>query len=91
MTSIRANRSGDGIRNRFHLAQGGSFIATNCSLRLLIRYAFQIFLLQIAGTPGWVQEDGYDIAAKAGGDPPVREFPAMPRSLLEDRFQLQTH
>jgi uncharacterized protein (TIGR03435 family) len=91
VASIRANRSGGGIRNRFHLGHGGSSTATNCSLRLLIRYAFQIFPFQIAGAPGWVQADGYDIAAKVGGDPPVREFPPMLRSLLEDRFQLKTH
>jgi uncharacterized protein (TIGR03435 family) len=91
VASIRANRSGDGIRNRFHLGHGGSFTATNCSLRLLIRYAFQIFPFQIAGAPGWVQSDGYDIAAKSAGDPPVSAFPPMLRSLLEDRFQLKTH
>ncbi|MBV8728520.1 MAG: TIGR03435 family protein, partial [Acidobacteriia bacterium] len=50
-----------------------------------------IFSFQIAGIPGWVQADGYDVAAKAGGDLPVREFPPMLRSLLEDRFQLKTH
>ena len=91
VASIRANHSGDGIRNRFHLGHGGSFTATNCSLRLLIRYAFQIFPFQIAGAPGWVPADGYDIAAKAAGDPPIREFPPMLRSLLEDRFQLKAH
>ena len=47
-------------------------MATICSLPLLIRYAFQIFPFQIAGAPAWVEGDGYDIAAKAGGDPPVR-------------------
>ena len=91
VASIRANRSGDGIRNRFYLGHGGSFTATNCSLRLLIRYAFQIFPFHLAGAPAWVQADGYNIAAKAGGDPPVREFPPMLRRLLEDRFQLKTH
>jgi len=46
---------------------------------------------QISGAPDWVKADRYDMAAKAEGDPPVRELRAMLQRLLEDRFQLKRH
>src|SRR5580658_911037 len=85
VASIKASNS-SGPRNRFRVERGGSFVATNCSLRLLIEYAFQVKGYQISDAPTWVRSDGYDVAAKAEGDPEIRYMPGMVQQLLEVRF-----
>lgn len=90
VASIKANHSFERLM-LFQPARGGRFTATNCSLNLLIQYAFDIMRYQITGGPAWAKSDRYDIAAKAGGDPPMSKIPAMLQRLLEDRFQLEYH
>ena len=52
---------------------------------------------QLSGGPDWLDADRFDVEATAPGvpDSPRGTFPspllAMLRSLLEERFQLQTH
>jgi uncharacterized protein (TIGR03435 family) len=69
---------------------GGRFNATNVPLRLLLRFAYEIQDFQLAGAPGWIDSDRFDIVATAGGvpNPPIRQ---MVRALLEDRFNLIAH
>jgi uncharacterized protein (TIGR03435 family) len=77
---------------------GGGLDAVNVSVRMLITFAYRIRDQQLAGGPGWLDSDRYDIHAK----PPVGE-PAAPdffdttaaervrlrtRALLTDRFKL---
>jgi uncharacterized protein (TIGR03435 family) len=90
VASIRQNRSGDRIM-LFQPRSGGRFTATNCSLNLLISYAYDVMQSQIVGAPAWVGSDRYDVAAKAENDPPVDGIRAMLRRLLEERFQLKSH
>ena len=62
VASIKPNTSGDGrvmMQN-----QPGRFIATNVTLRLLIRNAYQLQDFQITGGPGWLASDHFDINAK---------------------------
>ena len=89
VASIKPNRSG-GAMNKFHPYPGG-FTATNCSVGVLMQYAFDAFQFQVSGAPEWVKSDGYDIAAKAEGISQLREIRAMVGRLLEDRFQLKYH
>jgi len=58
VVSIKANHSGERILKMFHLGRGGRFTATNCSLGILIPYAYNVFQFQISGVPGWVRSDG---------------------------------
>jgi len=90
VASIRINRTGGPIMS-FQPFRGGRFDARNCSLDLLIRYAFDLMQFQIAGAPDWVKSERYDIAAKAEGDPEIREVPGMVQHLLQDRFRLEYH
>jgi uncharacterized protein (TIGR03435 family) len=90
VAAIKENHSGERIM-LFNPRRGGRFTATNCSLGLLIQYAYDVMQFQISGAPDWVQSNRYDIAAKAEGDPPVNEIRAMLQGLLEDRFQLKHH
>jgi uncharacterized protein (TIGR03435 family) len=78
---------------------GGRFTAVNASARMLIRSAFQLQDEQIVGGPDWLGVDRYDIVAKAeegaAFGPPAGQRPGtmllMLRSLLADRFRLETH
>ena len=99
VASIKPNNSGDGrvmLQN-----QPGRFMATNVTLRLLIRNAYQLQDFQITGGPGWLNSDHFDLVAKVPDEnrdlPPGRpgEAPGplqlMIRSLLADRFKLVVH
>jgi uncharacterized protein (TIGR03435 family) len=44
---------------------------------------------QLAGGPGWMDTDRFDIAAKAEGNPTQQQVIAMLRTLLADRFELK--
>ena len=75
--------------------QGGRFIATNLSLRDLIRTAYKVRDSQIIGGPSWLGSARFDIVAKAdrelppynpGGD--IGLIERMLQALLADRFAL---
>jgi uncharacterized protein (TIGR03435 family) len=99
VASIKRNTSGDGrvfIRN-----QAGRFVATNVTLKLLIRNAYRLQDFQISGGPSWLSADHFDIVAKV--DSGVEQTPFTPdqsapstvqlmiRALLADRFKLVVH
>jgi len=89
-----AKNPGIGIRRQ----PGGRFDTFNTPVKLLITFAYQIQDYQLAGGPGWINNDRFDIVAKFPGDPP----PIIPgsgpdhmmlamRTLLADRFKLVVH
>jgi uncharacterized protein (TIGR03435 family) len=99
VASVKPNNSGDGrvmMQN-----QPGRYIATNVTLRLLIRNAYQLQDFQITGGPGWMASDHFDINAKvpdefrAMGPPAPGSGPGplqlMIRALLTERFKLVVH
>ncbi|HWE50624.1 MAG TPA: TIGR03435 family protein [Bryobacteraceae bacterium] len=50
------------------------------------------FLMQIEGSPGWVDSEFFSIDAKAEGTPPGTEmYGPMMQALFEDRFRLKVH
>jgi uncharacterized protein (TIGR03435 family) len=103
VASIKPNNSGDG---RVMMSnQPGRYTASNVTLRLLIRNAYQLQDFQISGGPGWISSDHFDIVAKidasvqdeiaaagprAPGEGPGR-LQLMIRSLLAERFKLVVH
>jgi len=99
VASVKPNNSGDG--RVFVQNQPGRFTATNVTLRLLIRNAYQLQDFQISGGPSWLGSDHFDIEAKIGGTvqaPLVAEQRSGPtplqlmiRSLLAERFKLTVH
>jgi uncharacterized protein (TIGR03435 family) len=99
VASIKPNNSGDGrimMQN-----QPGRYIATNVTLRLLIRNAYQLQDFQITGGPSWLASDHFDINAKvpdgfrAMAPPAPGSGPGplqlMIRALLAERFKLVVH
>ena len=57
---------------------------------LLIAYSLQDY--QLAGGPGWIASDSYDIQAKADDNASVQQMEGpMLQVLLEERFKLSVH
>jgi uncharacterized protein (TIGR03435 family) len=81
--------------------QPGRYVATNVSVRLLIRNAYQLQDFQITGGPGWLASDRFDINAKVPDEFRTMTPPApgsgpgplalMIRALLAERFKLVVH
>jgi uncharacterized protein (TIGR03435 family) len=96
VASVKPNKSGDG-RIMLGMQPGGRFTATNVPLRALIRQAYQLQDFQIVGAPDWINNERFDIVAKAEGDVPpaqpgtVGPMQLMMRNLLAERFKLVTH
>jgi uncharacterized protein (TIGR03435 family) len=79
--------------------QTGTFHATGVTAKLCIILAYDIQAFQVAGGPGWIANDRYDIVAKApAGQVKAARDPARIvqmrtglQALLADRFQLTIH
>jgi len=67
---------------------GGAFVATNATLERMIRFAYDLPDYRVAGGPGWMRTDRFDVEARAGRDVPSAQLRLMVQALLEDRFQL---
>jgi bla regulator protein blaR1 len=70
---------------------GGRFTASGVSVKLLIQQAYGVRNFQIAGGPGWIGSDTFDINAKSesGAKMDQEGVKQMLQSLLADRFQLK--
>ena len=102
VASIKPNKSGDG-RVMLSVQPGGRFTATNVTLRMMIRNAYQLQEFQITGGPSWISQDRFDIVAKAesrrhdgrsvpsGAERSAEPRPADDWVLLAERFKLVVH
>jgi uncharacterized protein (TIGR03435 family) len=101
VVSIKPNHSGNG--NTSQQFPPGRFLATNTTIRNLIKFAYNIKSDdQLSTSAHWIDSDGFDIDAKIEESqaqqlqklPRARQFEQirlMVRSLLEDRFQLKVN
>ena len=90
VASIKPNKSGAGMIG-IRFPGVGQFNVINMPLREMVRFAYQVQLMQIEGGPDWANSDRFDIIAKAEGRPTMSQVHAMMRSLLAERFALQVH
>ncbi len=91
VASIHRNLSG-GTNTHINISNG-RFVATNASLKTLIRNAYDILAFQLAGEPRWLDSEMYDIVATtgSGGKTSQDRFQLLLQSLLVDRFRLRVH
>ena len=68
---------------------GGRVRVTNFPVQGLITTAWRLQGSQIDGGPAWIRSEGFDIEAKAEGNPPTDQMLMMLRRLLLDRFNLR--
>ncbi len=91
VASIKPSQPGDlggGIRP----APGGErYVASNITLKQMITVAYRIKADQVAGGPAWLDDDRYDMNAKAERPSSLEELHAMLQDLLADRFKLRFH
>jgi len=90
VTSVRPNNSGSGRIMMLPAANGG-WQASNVTLGLLMRTAFQLQENQVAGGPKWLFEDRFDVVGT--GTAPGKDGPVLEKvkSLIVERFRLVTH
>ncbi|HWF46502.1 MAG TPA: TIGR03435 family protein [Bryobacteraceae bacterium] len=91
VASVKPNprRVGPDFNNQFTILSS-RFVGRNATLRRLIADAHDIQLSQVAG-PRWLDENEYDIEARAESDINQASLPSMLRTLLVDRFGLRDH
>lgn len=70
--------------------QPAQITARNATLRHLIAEAYRVQLNQVLG-PHWLDENEYDIEAKAAGPAAREELAVMLAALLDERFHLKQH
>ena len=100
VTSVKPNVTGD-HRVLIMTQPGGRFVTTGVSLKTLIGFAYGVRDFQILGGPDWLDDDRWDIEARAEEgsipvvgptDPSIPEPVALRlQSLISDRFRLNIH
>jgi len=95
VVSVKPNKDGGPLT--FGI-QGSRFVATNIPVRLLIQRAYStpnggLLPGQVVGGPAWIDSARFDIDARLDDSRSLRpdDVMTMVRSMLEDRFQLETH
>ena len=73
--------------------QGGTLVIKDLTLGFLMSFAYNLPARQIAGKPGWMDTDKWDIDAKPDtpGMPNESQFRVIVQKLLAERFGLQFH
>jgi uncharacterized protein (TIGR03435 family) len=66
-------------------------INLSATLKGMISVAYQVKDFQVSGGPKWIDEDRFEINAKAEGPAEDPQLLAMLQTLLADRFQLVIH
>ena len=91
VVSVKPNRSGE-FGGSSGVEPGGQFTVRNNTLRNVIRNTYQVQDFQIVGGPSWLENDRFDVTAKAANpNVPLDEIRAMVQALLADRFRLAVH
>ena len=70
---------------------GGRFYAKATSLKFPLEWAYGILPAQHSEGPSWMEDERYDIVAKAEGNVTDAQMKLMTRTLLAERFQLKVH
>jgi uncharacterized protein (TIGR03435 family) len=79
---------GGGVRP----APGGRrYVGSNLSLRGYLWVAYQVKPEQIAGGPGWIATEPYDLNAEAEQPSSIEDLHVMLQNILVERFKIQFH
>ena len=88
--SIKRNPS-DAFAGDVRQSPDGSVIATNVPVRYLLGLAWPSDDREYQNLPGWAARSRYDVAVKPPAGVSPAQIKEMWRTLLKDRFKLQTH
>jgi uncharacterized protein (TIGR03435 family) len=70
---------------------GGRFVAKATSVKFLFEWAYGLLPAQHSGGPSWIDNERYDIVAKAPGNANDHTMKLMAQALLKERFHLEFH
>lgn len=88
VAAVRRNTSSSPAGAGSRMQPGGNYTATNLTLQRLIAIAYDVPTDRVLDGPDWLDDDRYDIAARAGGNPGAADVAPLVRTLLRDRFGL---
>jgi uncharacterized protein (TIGR03435 family) len=80
---------GADYNNQFTVSPTG-ISAKNATLRRLVSEAYRLQMGQVLG-PGWLDQNEYDIEARANGQTDREQLDSKLRTLLAERFHLKQH
>ena len=72
-------------------ADGAGYTASYVPVKLMIAFMYRIPARQIVGGPRWLEDDRYDVEAKADKKYTVDDLNTMYQNMLADRFHLKFH
>lgn len=92
VASVKPNKLNDRLVT-IDVGPGGLFNARGYTVKLLIQRAYGVMGWNISGGPGWLDNDRFDVSAKATvpGNLTEKQLQPMLRALLADRFKLKLH
>src|SRR5260370_23720251 len=92
IASIRPNTADDHVVT-INVGHGGRFAARGYTLVLRMQRAYGVMDWNVAGGPGWIRTDRYDLEAQAMvvGNLTERQLRPMLQKLLAERFRLRLH
>jgi uncharacterized protein (TIGR03435 family) len=88
--NTHAKSGGEGSRRQSFSVDPGRITLVNATLRSCLRIAFDVKDYQVTG-PSWLEDERYDITAKAADAATEKEMHRMLQRLLAERFKLEYH
>jgi uncharacterized protein (TIGR03435 family) len=89
VTSIKPAKE---LRGRIATNPGGqTYITEGAPVKLMISLMYKIPSAQITGGPSWIDDEGFDIEAKADHSYSLDDLHTMFQNMLADEFKLKFH
>jgi uncharacterized protein (TIGR03435 family) len=89
--SIKPHDPKSALSPKGRFLPSGGIEAGGMTVEDLLMFAYGILPEKISGLPKWAMETQFDVIAKAGHDTPPAALRLMLRTLLAERFKLQSH
>jgi uncharacterized protein (TIGR03435 family) len=87
VASVKPHGAADDVMFALEFREDGRLISTG-TLRMLIRTAYRLQDFQLVSGSDWIDDDRFDVDARAGRDATADELRLMLRELLRERFGL---
>ena len=91
VAAIRLSQPGTRNGSIKPMPGGNGYVVQNMSVRSMIALMYKVPGQQITGGPAWLDDDHYDIEAKADHTYSLDDLHVMFQNLLADRFNLKFH
>jgi uncharacterized protein (TIGR03435 family) len=94
VATVKPAAPNDGFSSTTPNVSPGRLEFRNATLKILIYWAYGTGLstaVNVSGGPDWINRNRFTIEATAVGSPTDRDYRAMLRGLLEERFALKLH